>query len=103
MMIDANKLINISTNILVKNGIKKNDAKLISNIYVEADKCGIGTHGIKVLSSHIQKIKAGGYNLNPKFSVINKNTSFSLIDGDNSFGPLCAYHCMNLAVKEAII
>ena len=95
---DLNKIV---VDCLTRYGMSEDDANIISNIYVEADKCGIGTHGVKVLPSHIEKIKLGGYNLKPNIKVTKSNVSFSVVDGDNGFGPICANYCMNLAIKEA--
>lgn len=101
MRILEKELKKIVKDVLIRYEIKDEDADIIANIYVDADKHGISTHGIKILPSHIEKIKSGGYNLNPKFKEIASNVSFSVIDGDNAFGPLSATYCMNLAIKEA--
>lgn len=101
MRINKNDLKKMVIDILIKNGLNKNDAEIVSETYVQADCYGVNTHGVKILPSHIEKMKLGGYNLNPKFETVRSNVSFSVIDGDNSFGPVCGNYCMNLAIKEA--
>lgn len=101
MRIKEDELNRIVSDCLIKYGVNKKDSKIISKIYVDTDKAGIKTHGVKIIPSHIEKIKSKGYNLNPIFKTVKKNVSFSVIDGNNAFGPLCANYCMNLGIKEA--
>lgn len=46
-----NKLIDL----LIKIGFRENDAQIIIDTYVEADMCGVYTHGLNVLPAHIEK------------------------------------------------
>lgn len=101
MRISKSDLKELVKSILTRNGLKSDDAEIVSETYIQADCYGVNTHGIKILPSHIEKMKLGGYNLNPQFKIVRSNVSFAVIDGDNSFGPLCANYCMNLAIKEA--
>lgn len=68
---------------------------------VLADLYGITTHGTVVLPSHIDRIKRGGYNLNPQFQVVEETASFAVIDADNAIGFSSASYGMQYAMKKA--
>lgn len=87
--------------LLEKINLKKDDAETIIDCYLEADLCGVHTHGIKVLPAHIDKIINHVYNTNPKMKIEKSGASFSVINGDNSIGPISACYGMKLAINEA--
>lgn len=101
ILINAEKLKNILIKLLIKLEINENDARNIIESYIEADLCGVHTHGIKVLPSHLEKIKNNIYNIHPAIKVLKENIGFSVLDGDNSIGPVSACYSMNLAIEEA--
>ena len=101
MRIAENELKNIVVDVLIKNGLGSEAASLLADIYIAADKYGIITHGVRVLPMHIERIKNRGYNLSSVFNIVRHSASFSVVDGDNSIGPLCANYCMSLAIKQA--
>lgn len=101
ILVDVEKIKNVLTELLKKMNIEEYDAKIIIESYIEADLCGIETHGISVLPTHIEKIEKKFYNIFPKIKVIKENIAFSVLDGDNAIGPISANYAMKLAVKEA--
>lgn len=62
---------------------------------------GVTSHGIRILPSHIDRVKRGGYNLNPSLNIVRQTAAFAVVDGDNSFGPVSADFCMHLAMKKS--
>ena len=85
---------------LIENGVEKEAAQVLADCFYTADLYGVFSHGTSVLPSHIDRIKSGGYNLNPNFKVLRETAAFALIDGDNSMGPVCADYCMNYAIQK---
>ena len=85
---------------LIENGVKEEHAQVVADCFYTADLYGVTSHGAAILPSHIDRIKAGGYNLTPDFKVIRETAAFALIDGDNSMGPVCADYCMNYAIEK---
>lgn len=86
--------------LLCENGVKKEDAEIVADCFSIADVFGVTTHGISILPSHVDRIKRGGYNLQPKLKVIRETCSFAVIDGDNAFGPVSAKYCLDYAIKK---
>jgi len=86
---------------LEANNVPKEQAEVVADCFVTADACGIDTHGLSVLSSHIDRIKRNAYNLDPRFEILKSTHSFSVIDQDNAIGPYGASFCMKTAMKHA--
>lgn len=85
---------------LVKNNVRSEDACDTADCLVIADLYGVKTHGTVVLPSHYKRIKNGGYNLTPSFSVIKESPSFAVIDADNAIGFASASYCMRYAIEK---
>lgn len=86
---------------LMLNSVPEEQSKIIADVMATADFYGVKSHGRLTLDDHICRITRGGYNLEPKFNVINETDSFARIDGDNALGFVSADYCMKYAVKRA--
>ena len=86
---------------LTENGLDSLQAEIVADCFVTADLYGVTSHGCAVLPAHIERLKRGGYNLNPEFKIIRETPSFAVIDGDNAIGPVSAAYCMDYAVRKA--
>lgn len=87
----------------IKNGLDKKQAEIIADVMVTADAYGVTSHGTEILEAHIQRLNNGGYNLNPKFKILQETPAFSVIDGDNAIGFISADYCMRYAINKAKI
>lgn len=86
---------------LINASVPEQQAETIADCFATADEYGVTSHGINVLQAHIDKVKRGGYNLNPDFKIIRETPAFAVIDADNSFGPVSADYCMSYAIRKA--
>lgn len=87
---------------LISVSVPTTQAEVIADCLTTADEYGVTSHGVGVLPAHIDKVKKGGYNLAPALRILKETPSFAVIDGDNSFGPVCADFCMKYAVDRAV-
>lgn len=87
---------------LVKNNVRCEDAYDTANCLVLADLYGVKTHGTVVLPSHYKRIKSGGYNLTPSYSIIKETSSFTIFDADNAIGFASASYCMRYAIEKCL-
>lgn len=94
-------LVNLVMALLISHGLTQPDAAIVTDSLVEADLCGVGTHGVAVLPAHLERIEKGGYNIAPRISVIRKGPSFTVLDGDNAMGPISANHSMRVGMEGA--
>lgn len=85
--------------LLIANQLPGEQAESVADCFIEADVCGVSTHGVSILPTHIDKIRSGGYNLSPNFKVLREAGAFAVIDADNAIGAVSAVHCMRYAMK----
>lgn len=101
VIVPVKQLKSIVNKLLLKANLVEKHAELVTDCLVEADMCGVSTHGVAILPSHINRIKNGGYNLTPEFKEIREGGAFAVIDSDNSIGFLSAIHCMEYAIEAS--
>lgn len=82
-------------------GLCEESAESAARCMICADRYGVSTHGLSVLPSHLKKIRAGGYNLNPGYRVLRESPSFTVVDAENAIGFAAGTHCMKLAIKKS--
>lgn len=87
-------------NKLIEVNVPKSQAIIVSDALATADLYGVTTHGSRILSSHLDRVKRGGYNLTPDFVVLRETAAFAVIDGDNAMGFVSANYCMRYAVEK---
>jgi LDH2 family malate/lactate/ureidoglycolate dehydrogenase len=75
------------TDVLAASGIAKEDARIISDVLIEADKLGIDSHGIGRLKSiYYDRIKDGIVNPVTKIDVIKDTPTTAVLDANNGMG-----------------
>lgn len=99
--IDVVKLRVVVLRLLEKIGFMSTDSEIITDCMLEADLCGVHTHGVAILGAHIKRIIDNGYNMTPVFKVVKETAAFSVIDADNGIGFLSAVHSMQKAINGA--
>ena len=82
-------------------GIPQGDAKIIAQLMTRIDLRGLDGHGIFRLPQYIQRIKAGGINVNPNIRIARETSSTALIDGDNAVGHLAVAEAARVAMDKA--
>lgn len=79
-------------------GLPPADAARCAELMTEADLTGADGHGIFRLPQYIRRLRAGGFNPQPRIEVKRTAASTALVDGDNGMGHLV----MSRAVTEAL-
>ncbi|MGQ9621565.1 MAG: Ldh family oxidoreductase [Bacteroidales bacterium] len=88
--------------ILVKAGLPAEDAKIVSDVLIQADKFGIDSHGINRLKPiYLDRIKTGILNPVTHFEIIREGPTTAVVDGHNGMGHVIGYKSMNLAIEKA--
>ena len=98
---DAKLIYRIMLELLKKIGISVEDSEIIAKCYIEADLAGVSTHGVNVFPEHLNKFINGVYNKVPKIKLQKQTSSFAVLDGDASAGPISGYNAMKLSVSKA--
>lgn len=87
---------------LMAKAVPVRDAQLIVDSMLEADICGVNTHGIKMLLPYIQKIEnqsfdAMGGGINP----LKQSPAFTVIDAGNAIGAVSAGYAVDVCIERA--
>jgi len=88
-------------NSLIKEGMNKKDACIVSEVLVETDAFGVHSHGSKNLHNYIRKLRVGGMVLNTRTELVKEGPAFAIIDAKDSFGIIASYKAMELACEKA--
>jgi LDH2 family malate/lactate/ureidoglycolate dehydrogenase len=99
--ISADKLRDITTEILKKEGVPEGDAFITADCLVKANLRGIDTHGVIRLKVYVDRLRAGGNNPTPNIRVIREGTTTAVMDGDNGLGPPGGVQAMEKAIEKA--
>lgn len=91
-----------SIDVMLKSGIPEQDAKIVSDVLLQADKFGIDSHGVNRLKPiYLDRIKDGILNPVTKFEIVREGLSTAVVDGHNGMGHVVSHRAMNLAITKA--
>jgi L-2-hydroxycarboxylate dehydrogenase (NAD+) len=89
-------------NVMVKAGIPEDDARIIGDVLIQADKFGFDSHGVNRLKSiYLDRIKDGILNPVTNYKIIKEGPSTAVLDGQNGMGQVVAFNAMRLAIVKA--
>lgn len=89
-------------NVMVKAGIPTEDAKIVGDVLLQADKLGFDSHGVNRLKTiYLDRIKQGILNPVTTYKIVREGPTTAVIDGLNGMGHVIAYNAMKLAIEKA--
>lgn len=89
-------------NVLGKAGIPNDDAKIITNVLLKADKLGFDSHGVNRLKPiYLDRINDGILNPITNFKIVRESPTTAVIDGQNGMGHVISYNAMKMAIDKA--
>ena len=88
--------------VLQKAGIPREDAKIVSDVLLQADKFGFDSHGVNRLKAiYLDRIKQGILNPVTEFEVVRDGLATAVVDGHDGMGQVIAYRSMQMAIEKA--
>lgn len=87
--------------VLVRVGMTREDADVMSYVLVETDLMGVDTHGVLKFPMYISRAQKGGDNPKAKLRVIRETATTALCDGEGGYGQVMGWRAMELAIKKA--
>jgi len=88
--------------ILAKAGIPSDDADIIADTLLQADRLGFDSHGVNRLKPiYLDRIKDGIINPVTRYEIIRENPGTAVIDGHNGMGQVISFNAMKLAIEKA--
>ena len=94
-------LVEFAAAVLVAAGVEEDHAHVTASRLVEADLRGRTGHGLIRVPSYVERIGAGGINLNPVIKHHRETPVSALVDGDNGLGQVVMTHATELAIRKA--
>lgn len=86
---------------LAKVGVNQDDAEIILDTILFANRRGVATHGVGRLPLYVHKIAAGHYNPKNEIEVLADNAAYALLDAHNGFGQVVAFKATKMAIEKA--
>jgi LDH2 family malate/lactate/ureidoglycolate dehydrogenase len=83
-------------------GMSPAHAETTAQMMVETDLRGVDSHGISMLPTYDNELRAGRLNMKPVFKTVRQNAATALIDADASLGHPVSVHAMNMAVDKCL-
>lgn len=88
--------------VMVKAGIPEQDAAIIGDALLKADKLGFDSHGVNRLKSiYLDRIKEGILDPVTNYKIIREGPTTAVIDGQNGMGHVIAFNSMRIAIEKA--
>ncbi|MCL8206862.1 MAG: Ldh family oxidoreductase [Actinomycetia bacterium] len=87
--------------VLQGHGVTEDDARLVARTLVEADRRGIGSHGVMRLGIYVDRLKAGLVRARTEVTVERETPATAVLDGHHSMGQAVAARAMRLCLEKA--
>jgi len=93
---------NFMLEVLTKAGVPSEDAKIVCDVLIQADKLGFDSHGVNRLKTiYLDRIAEAVLNPITNYEIVKEGPTTAVIDGHNGMGHVIAYKSMMLAIKKA--
>lgn len=88
--------------VLTKAGIPGEDAVVVADVLLQADKFGFDSHGVNRLKNiYLDRIRQGILNPVTRFEVVKEGPTTAVVDGHNGMGQVIATRSMSMAIEKA--
>jgi LDH2 family malate/lactate/ureidoglycolate dehydrogenase len=90
------------TEVMEKAGIPREDALIVTDVLMQADKLGFDSHGVNRLKPiYLDRIKDGILDPVTRSEIVREGLATAVIDGHNGMGQVVAFRAMDLAIRKA--
>ena len=87
--------------LLIALGTPQDHARLVTDSLVAANLRGVDSHGVQLLTTYIQQVRAGGVNVAAAGRVTKEDGVCLHYTGDNGFGQVVADRCTDHSIRLA--
>lgn len=99
--IDPKRLESWVTELLCAHGTRPERARRVAALLVDADRCGLRSHGVRQLPYYIDQIRVGALIVDAEPIVREERGGLVALDGRHGFGQLVAERATDLALDRA--
>ncbi|MCY2965730.1 MAG: Ldh family oxidoreductase, partial [Planctomycetota bacterium] len=82
-------------------GLPESDSRVTADALVETDAMGVFTHGTKLLSGYLQKLRGGGYRPGARPKIERQGPGWAMIDGESALGQVGGCFAIETALEKA--
>lgn len=88
--------------VMVRSGIPRDDARIVGDVLLQADKLGFDSHGVNRFKPiYLDRIKQGILNPVTSYKIVKEGPTTAVIDGQNGMGHVISYNAMKMAIEKA--
>ena len=99
--VKVNNLRTFTEQVLQGVGVPSKDAETAAAVMIEANLCGVDSHGVRMLPGYVTLIRNGKINAQGQIKVIRETPVIAHLDGNLRLGNVVAVHAMQMAVEKA--
>ncbi len=85
----------------IKSGMSDEDSLITADVLIEADKRGIGSHGVARLQRYIDGIREGVMLADVNYEILKETPNTLLVTGNDGMGPPVSYKTMQMVIEKA--
>lgn len=98
---DIAKTQKLVESIFESSGLRKEDARRVTDNLLFADMCGIHSHGLSKVATYVRWIKEGKIKISPEIKIINENACCTTFDADYAAGAVAGVCAMDYTIEKA--
>ena len=87
--------------LLVALGVTQAHARIVADSLVAANLRGVDSHGIQMIVTYIQQLRAGGINVPAEGRIVREDGVCLRYDGENGLGQVVADRCTDHSIRMA--
>lgn len=95
------KLLTYMEELLQRHGLPAENAETVAENLLFANLRGLDTHGVMRLPTYLKRLELGLANRDARPEIVQEDTAFAVIDGNNGLGPVAGKMAMELAIQKA--
>jgi LDH2 family malate/lactate/ureidoglycolate dehydrogenase len=99
--VDAGKLERLIKDVYVKAGMPEKNAAFMGQCLVDADLCGVHSHGSRWAPNYARGLRGGSINAQAEPEVVQDKGATAIVDGQRGVGHIAVAFAMELAIKKA--
>jgi uncharacterized oxidoreductase len=100
-VIQADRLREIATALLVANKVPEDEAQTVARHVVNANLAGHDSHGMIMLPNYIERVRVGHIVPGAPFTIVQESPSTTVVDGHWGFGYVINERAMQLTIEKA--
>ncbi|MDI4645192.1 ureidoglycolate dehydrogenase [Cohnella hashimotonis] len=101
VVVACDELMRLCSEKLQAAGVPAEQADTVAEVLVHADARGVRSHGVLRTEHYARRVREGGLNTNPRFSIRDTGPVTAIFDGDDGFGHVVSKAAMDHAIELA--